>query len=47
LTFRTVRRAQASWQGTLPDGGDRISRGIGAIDGAYPLRAREANLAVS
>jgi len=47
LTFRIVRRAQASWQGTLPDGGDRISRGSGAIDGACVLRAREANLAAS
>jgi osmotically inducible protein OsmC len=40
LSFRIVRRAQASWQGTLPDGSGRISLGSGAFDGAYSLRAR-------
>jgi osmotically inducible protein OsmC len=40
LNFRIVRRAQASWQGALPDGSGRISLGSGAFDGAYSLRAR-------
>jgi osmotically inducible protein OsmC len=43
LSFRIVRRAQASWQGTLPDGSGRIALGSGAFDGAYSLRARVEN----
>jgi lipoyl-dependent peroxiredoxin len=40
LTFRVVRRAQASWRGTLPQGSGRIALGSGAFDGPYSLRAR-------
>lgn len=40
MSFRVVRRAQASWQGSLPDGGGRIALGSGAFDGPYSLRAR-------
>ena len=40
MSFRVVRRAQASWQGTLPDGSGRIALGSGAFDGPYSLRAR-------
>src|SRR5712692_9885986 len=40
LSFRVVRRAQASWQGTLPDGSGRVALGSGAFDGPYSLRAR-------
>jgi osmotically inducible protein OsmC len=40
LAFRVVRTAQASWQGTLPDGSGRIVVGSGAFDGSYSLRAR-------
>jgi len=38
--FRVVRSAQASWQGTAPEGSGRISLGSGAFDGPYSLRAR-------
>ncbi len=34
------RSAQASWQGTVPDGGGRIALGSGAFDGAFTLRNR-------
>ncbi len=40
MSFRVVRSAQASWQGTVPDGGGRITLGSGAFDGPYSLRAR-------
>jgi lipoyl-dependent peroxiredoxin len=40
LSFRVVRRAEASWQGTVPDGGGRLGLGSGAFDGPYSLRAR-------
>ncbi len=40
MAFRVVRTAQASWQGTLPDGSGRIAVGSGAFDGPYSLRAR-------
>jgi osmotically inducible protein OsmC len=40
LSFRVVRSAQASWQGTAPDGSGRISLGSGAFDGPFSLRAR-------
>jgi osmotically inducible protein OsmC len=35
-----TRRAQASWQGTVPDGGGRIGVGSGAYEGPFTLRAR-------
>jgi osmotically inducible protein OsmC len=40
LSIRVTRTAQASWQGTVPDGGGRISLGSGAFDGAFTLKAR-------
>jgi len=40
LSFRVVRSAQASWQGTAPEGTGRIALGSGAFDGPYSLRAR-------
>ena len=40
MGFRIVRRAQASWQGTVPEGGGRITLGSGAFEGPYSLRAR-------
>jgi len=38
--FRVTRSAQASWQGTVSDGGGRLALGGGAYDGPYSLRAR-------
>jgi len=35
-----VRTAQASWQGTVSEGGGRINLGSQAYDGPYSLRAR-------
>ena len=40
MSFRVVRSAQASWQGTVSEGSGRISLGSGAFDGRYSLRAR-------
>ena len=40
MNFRVVRSAQASWQGTVPQGTGRITLGSGAFDGPYSLRAR-------
>jgi osmotically inducible protein OsmC len=40
VNLRVVRTAEARWQGTLPDGGGRITLGSGAFDGPYSLRAR-------
>jgi lipoyl-dependent peroxiredoxin len=40
LSFRVVRSAQASWQGTAPGGSGRITLGSGAFDGPYSLKAR-------
>lgn len=40
LNFRVVRSAEARWQGTVPEGGGRITLGSGAFDGPYSLRAR-------
>ena len=40
LSFRVVRGAQASWQGTLAEGAGRIALGSGAFSGPYSLRAR-------
>ena len=40
MSFRVVRSAQASWQGTVADGSGRITLGSGAFDGPYSLRAR-------
>jgi osmotically inducible protein OsmC len=40
LSIRVTRTAQATWQGTVPDGGGRIALGSGAYEGAFTLRAR-------
>ena len=40
MSFRVVRRAEASWQGAVPDGGGRIALGSGAFDGPFTLKAR-------
>jgi osmotically inducible protein OsmC len=35
-----IRTAQASWSGTVPDGGGRIGLGSGAFEGPFTLKAR-------
>lgn len=40
MSFRVTRSSQASWQGTVPDGGGRLALGSGAYEGAFSLRAR-------
>jgi osmotically inducible protein OsmC len=40
LSFRVIRSAQASWQGTVSEGAGRITLGSGALDGPYSLKAR-------
>lgn len=40
MSVRVTRRAQASWQGTVEDGGGRIGLGSGAYEGPFSLRAR-------
>lgn len=40
MGFRVVRSSEASWQGTVPEGGGQLSLGSGAFEGPYSLRAR-------
>ena len=40
MGIRIVRTAQASWSGTVPDGGGRLVLGSGAFEGPFTLRAR-------
>ena len=40
LAFRVIRTAQASWSGTVPEGGGRIALGSGVFEGPFTLRAR-------
>lgn len=40
MSFRVTRRSQATWKGTVPDGGGRIALGSGAYSGPFSLRAR-------
>jgi len=40
LSFRVTRRAEATWKGTVADGGGRIGLGSGAYEGPFSLRAR-------
>lgn len=40
MSVRVTRHAQASWQGTVEDGGGRIGLGSGAYEGPFSLRAR-------
>ena len=35
-----IRVAEASWQGSVPEGGGRLALGSGAFEGPYSLRAR-------
>ena len=40
MGIKIVRTAQASWSGTVPDGGGRLALGSGAFEGPFTLRAR-------
>jgi lipoyl-dependent peroxiredoxin len=40
LGIRITRTADASWSGTVPDGGGRLALGSGAFEGPFTLRAR-------
>jgi lipoyl-dependent peroxiredoxin len=40
VSFRVVRNAQASWQGTVEDGEGQIALSSGAFEGPYSLKAR-------
>lgn len=40
MSVRVSRSAQASWQGTVPEGGGRIGLHSGAFEGAFTLRNR-------
>ncbi len=40
LSIRVSRSAKASWQGTVPEGGGRISLDSGVFEGPFTLRAR-------
>jgi osmotically inducible protein OsmC len=40
LSVRVSRHAEASWQGTVPEGGGRLALGSGAYEGAFTLRNR-------
>ena len=40
MSVRVTRRSEASWQGTVPDGGGRIALGSGAFEGPFTLKAR-------
>jgi osmotically inducible protein OsmC len=44
VSIRVVRSSEASWQGTVTDGGGRIALGSGAFDGPFTLRARVADV---
>lgn len=40
MSFRVIRVAEASWQGSVPEGDGRLELGSGAFEGAYSLRTR-------
>jgi osmotically inducible protein OsmC len=40
LSIRVTRSAEASWEGTVPEGGGRLALGSGAFEGPFTLRAR-------
>lgn len=40
MAVRVIRRAHASWSGTVEDGGGRIGVGSGAFEGPFTLKAR-------
>lgn len=45
MTVRVSRSAQASWQGTVPEGGGRIALGSGVYEGAFTLHNRVDDIA--
>lgn len=40
MSFRVTRTAQATWAGTVPEGGGRLAVGSGAFEGPFTLKAR-------
>jgi lipoyl-dependent peroxiredoxin len=40
VSFRVTRRSQATWKGTVEDGGGRLALGSGAYEGPFSLKAR-------
>jgi osmotically inducible protein OsmC len=40
VSFRVTRTAQATWAGTVPEGGGRLAVGSGAFEGPFTLKAR-------
>jgi osmotically inducible protein OsmC len=40
MSFRITRTAQASWRGTVAEGGGRLGLGSGAFEGPFTLKAR-------
>jgi lipoyl-dependent peroxiredoxin len=40
MSIRITRRAQASWSGTVAEGGGRLGLGSGAFEGPFTLKAR-------
>jgi osmotically inducible protein OsmC len=40
VSFRVTRRSQATWKGTVDDGGGRLALGSGAFEGPFSLKAR-------
>jgi osmotically inducible protein OsmC len=43
MGMRIIRTAQASWSGTVADGGGRLALGSGAFEGPFTERARVAD----
>ena len=40
MAIRIIRTAQATWSGTVPEGGGRLALGSGAFEGPFTERAR-------
>jgi lipoyl-dependent peroxiredoxin len=40
VSIRLTRTAEASWSGTVPEGGGRLALGSGAFEGPFTLKAR-------
>ena len=40
MSFRVTRRSQATWKGTVAEGGGRLALGSGAYEGPFSLKAR-------
>jgi osmotically inducible protein OsmC len=43
MSIRITRTAQASWSGTVAEGGGRLGLGSGAFEGPFTLKARVAD----